>query len=87
MGQYFTIKKSKIMKRLTRYLKRREIAINLLMKRPTDRFTAVTIHKLRVEIKKLRAFLNLISFYSNNFKRKKAYKPFKKLFKQAVNTL
>ena len=83
MGQYFTIKKSKIMKRLTRYLKRREIAINLLMKRPTDRFTAVTIHKLRVEIKKLRAFLNLISFYSNNFKRKKAYKPFKKLFKQA----
>ena len=71
------------MKTLTRYIEDREIAIQLLMKRPMDKFTAVTFHKLRVEIKKLNAFLHFICFYSNDFKRKKAYKPFKKLFKQA----
>jgi len=71
------------MKTLTRYLGRREIAIYLLMKRPRDKFTTHTFHRLRVEIKKLNAFLQLIGFCSDDFKRKKTFKPFGKLFHQA----
>jgi len=71
------------MKTLTRYLGRRKIAIYLLMKRPRDKFTTHTFHRLRVEIKKLNAFLQLIGFCSNDFKRKKTFKPFGKLFRQA----
>ena len=71
------------MKALTRYLERREIAIYLLLKRPRDRFTTHTFHRLRVEIKKLNAFLQLIGFCSDDFKRTKTFKPFRKLFRQA----
>ena len=71
------------MKTLTRHLERREIAIQLLIKRPRDRFTTHTFHRFRVEIKNLNAFLHLISFCSDDFKRKKTFNPFKKLFRQA----
>ena len=71
------------MKRLTRYLEHREGAIHLLVKRYKNRFSADTIHRLRLEIKKLNAFLHLISFCSDDFKRKKTFNPFKKLFRQA----
>ena len=71
------------MKTLTGYLGRRKSAIHLLMKKARTRFTSDKFHRFRVEIKKLNAFLNLISFCSDDFKRKKTFKPFKKLFRQA----
>ena len=71
------------MKALTKYLKKREAAINFLLEKPTRAYTPDTFHKLRVEINKLNAFFELINFYSKDFKRKKTFKPFKLIFRQA----
>ena len=71
------------MKAPTKYLKKREDAINFLLEKPTRAYTIDTFHKLRVEINKLNAFFELINFYSKDFKRKKTFKPFKLIFRQA----
>lgn len=71
------------MKVLTKYFKKRENAINFLLKKPQLAYTPDTFHKLRVEIKKLNAFFELINFCSNGFKQKKTFKPFKLIFHHA----
>lgn len=71
------------MKALIKYLKNREDAINFLLKKSKRAYTPTTFHKLRVEIKKLNAFFELIHFCSNNFKYKKIIKPLKLIFRQA----
>ena len=71
------------MKVLTKYFKKRKNAINFLLEKPKRAYTPDTFHKLRVEIKKLNSFFDLINFCSKEFKRKKTFKPFKLIFRQA----
>jgi len=71
------------MKTLTKYIKNREAAIDFLLRKPRNKFTQNTYHKLRVEIKKLNSVFDLIRFYSTDFRRKKTYRPFKSIFRQA----
>jgi CHAD domain-containing protein len=71
------------MKKLTKYLKKRKTTIDFLLRIPQNKYTPNIFHKLRVEIKKLNSFFDLINFCSANFKRKATYKPFKTIFRQA----
>lgn len=71
------------MKTLTKYLKKRKDVIDSLLRKPNDKYTATTFHKLRVEIKKLNSSFDLINFCSTNFKRKATYKPYKIIFGKA----
>lgn len=71
------------MKTLEKYLKHRETAIISLLEHPRSKYTPGTIHKIRLEIKKLNALFNLINYCSNDFKLKKTFKPFNKIFQLA----
>lgn len=71
------------MKTITKYLKKREDVIGILLRKPSNKYTPNTFHKLRVEIKKLNSIFDLIKFCSTNFKRKETYKPFKLIFRKA----
>jgi CHAD domain-containing protein len=71
------------MKTLTKYFKNRINVIDSLLRRPRDKCTPNTFHKLRVEIKKLNSGFDLINFCSTTFKRKATYKPYKIIFRKA----
>lgn len=71
------------MKALKKYLNSRKVTIDFLLGKPKRNFTPGTFHKLRVELKKVNAFLELVNYCSNGFKKKKTYKPFRKVFQQA----
>jgi CHAD domain-containing protein len=71
------------MKALKKYLKKRRVAINFLLEKPAQSYSPSTFHKLRIEIKKLDALFELLDFCSKNFKRRKNFKPFKLIFRQA----
>ncbi len=71
------------MKAFRKYLEKRKSAINFNLKKRRRSYTSSTFHILRVEIKKLNAFLDLINYCSNDFKRKKTYGPFKVIFQKA----
>ncbi len=68
---------------LSKYFKNLEKKINKILKKPFDKYDEEDYHKLRVEIKKLNALLDLVKGCSKNFKRKKYFKPVKKIFKQS----
>lgn len=51
--------------------------------RAANHFDVEAIHELRVEIKRLRAFLDLIEFVNPNFQAQKNYKKIRKLFRAA----
>lgn len=71
------------MKTLRSQLKKRIATIVALLETPRRKYSSATIHKLRVEIKKLNASLDLINFCASGFKRKKTFEPFKLIFSQA----
>lgn len=71
------------MKALKKYLNSRKITIDFLLGKPKRNFTPGTYHKLRIELKKLNGFLELINYCSKGFRKKKIIKPFSKIFKQA----
>lgn len=71
------------MKKLTTYFKKRETTILALLETPPREYNDETFHQLRVEIKKLNALFELIKFCNKDFKRKKTFKPFKLVFRQA----
>ncbi|ERM82317.1 hypothetical protein P872_18685 [Rhodonellum psychrophilum GCM71 = DSM 17998] len=71
------------MKSLVKYLKKREAEILFLLRKAKEDFTVNDFHKLRVEIKKLNAFFEMVDFCVSGFKRGKKYKPFRLIFKQA----
>lgn len=71
------------MKTLKKYLNSRKVNIDFLLGKPKRSYTAGTFHKLRVELKKLKALLDLVNYRSKDFKRSSTYKPFKKVFRQA----
>ena len=68
---------------LQQYFKQRVIAIEALLKKPDKKFTKEDFHELRVEIKKLRALIELLAFCTKNFESEIIFKPVKKIFKQA----
>lgn len=71
------------MKSLKTYLKKRKNAIISTLKTPKQQYTAETFHQLRVELKKLDALFALLKNNTKKFKRKKTFKPFKFIFRQA----
>lgn len=71
------------MKTFTKNFKKQENTISDLLKQNRADYTPETFHKLRVEIKKLDASFELINFCSKDFKRKKTFKTFKLIFRQA----
>lgn len=71
------------MKAPGKYLSNRESALQIIIEKPRAKFTPGSFHQLRVEIKKLDAFFDLIKYCSKDFKRKKTFKPFKQIFRQA----
>ncbi len=71
------------MKTLLKYYKKRKAAVNDLLEKPARAYTPATFHDLRVEIKKLNALTDLLNYCSEDFKRKKIFRPFKIIFRQA----
>lgn len=66
-----------------KYFRKRMKAINAIIHfKPID-LTADRIHELRLEIKKLKALFELISYTTNKFPRRKYFKPLKTLFENA----
>jgi len=66
------------------YYLARESAINRYFVSASKNGNEDSIHELRVEIKKMRAFLELIKGITPYFDLKRAYKPIKNLFKTAA---
>ncbi len=58
-------------------------SILLLLRKPETQFGPKDFHALRVAIKRIKALLFLISAHCTDFRRKKQFKPFRKLFRQA----
>lgn len=73
----------KTKKTLKSYFKKRTDAIERLLKKPDKQYTVEDYHKLRVEIKKMRALAVLLESSVKNFKSKKILKPVNKIFSQA----
>lgn len=71
------------MKPLEKYYAHHHSNIVQLLSVKPGKYTPENFHKLRVELKKLNALFEIIKYCSREFKRKKAFKPYKKLFKQA----
>lgn len=71
------------MRALKKYLKKRESTINCLLETQQQYYTPDTIHTLRVELKRLNALFNMINYCTKGFKKKKNFKPFKRIFRQA----
>lgn len=71
------------MKTLIKYLSKREKMILRVLATPRSRYTKLTFHNLRIELKKLNALFEILGYCSPEFKRKGYFKPFKILFKQA----
>lgn len=71
------------MERITKKFKKIENEIDLLLQKIKQTNSVVFYHKLRVEIKKLNAFLNLIKFCSRDFNKVRVFKPYKLIFRQA----
>jgi CHAD domain-containing protein len=71
------------MKLVSKYYKKRKETIKSIIDKTPRKYYPGTFHKLRVEIKKLNALLELLDLCSKNFKHKKTFKPFKELFDQA----
>ena len=68
---------------LKQYLKKRVKVITAILLKPAQTYTVATIHDLRVELKKLSAIFKLVNSCSENFKREKTFKHFKRIFEQA----
>jgi CHAD domain-containing protein len=71
------------MKSLVKYIWRRFYAIEYLQHTRPEKCSAALIHKLRIEIKKIKALLNLINRCSEKFKKRKIFEPFKSIYRQA----
>ena len=71
------------MSALKKYLEKRDRTINGLLETQQECYTPDTFHALRVEIKRLNALFNLVNYCSKEFKKKKTFKPFKRIFRQA----
>lgn len=71
------------MKALKTYINNRKNAVKIILEKAPESYTVETFHELRVEIKKMKALLELTAFCNRKFKPKKTFKPFKIIFKVA----
>jgi len=65
------------------YLKKISKKLAALLKKSPESFDDEDYHKLRVEIKKLKAVAGFAAFANENFSKKKQIKPFSKVYKHA----
>lgn len=65
------------------YLKEIQKKLSSLLKNSFKKFSDEDYHKLRVEIKKLKAISGFLEFSQKNFSKKKELKPFSKIYTQA----
>jgi CHAD domain-containing protein len=68
---------------LKKYFKKRIELINASLEKPQRLFTPVDYHKLRVEIKKVKALFGVIEYSTKDFHSEVYFKIFKLLFKKA----
>ena len=68
------------MHRLVIYLRKRAKSIHSILEKPEVEYSTNTFHKLRVEIKKVKALFDLIYFCSEDFEFEKHFRPFKEIF-------
>ncbi|MBF0210014.1 MAG: CHAD domain-containing protein [Desulfamplus sp.] len=73
-----------IIKSFRDYYNERDVAVTKHFMRAAEIVDEESIHELRVEIKKTRAFLELIKGVTPYFDLKKAYSPIRTLFKMAA---
>ena len=71
------------MEKIKKYLDKHSSAIGLLFSKAQKTNTQTYYHQLRIEIKKLRALIDLIGHFDKKFKPNKALKPFHKIFESA----
>jgi CHAD domain-containing protein len=71
------------MKKTENYFEKHSSEMNKLISESAFSFTTEDFHQLRVEIKRIKALTELINFCSDDFKKKKSFRPFKKIFRQA----
>ncbi len=69
------------MKSLWKFLNAREENLQFQLLKPKNVVTPVIFQKIAVEIEMLNAFYGLLKFSDSDFKRKKTFKPFRKLAK------
>jgi len=69
------------MKSLWKFLNTREENLQFLLLKPKNVVTPVIFQKIAVEIEMLSVFYGLLKFSDSDFKRKKTFKPFRKLAK------
>jgi hypothetical protein len=67
------------MKSLWKYLNERDENMRFLLVKTKNVVTPLIFQKVSVEIEKLNAFYGLLKFSDSKFRRKKTFKPFKKL--------
>ncbi|MGN6801220.1 MAG: CHAD domain-containing protein [Ginsengibacter sp.] len=65
------------------YLKEIQKKLSALLNKSPKKFSDEDYHKLRVEIKKLKAISGFLEFSQKNFSKKKELKPFSKIYTQA----
>lgn len=73
----------KVKENLSEYCKKRAINIEKIMSISPKEYGTEEYHKLRVEIKKLHAILDLIKYCHTDFQKNKYFKPFKEIFIQS----
>jgi CHAD domain-containing protein len=65
------------------YYEERIRSIEILLQKPKNEMATGDIHKLRVELKKVRALAHLVRYCTTGFQEKKFMKPCMKIFKAA----
>lgn len=68
---------------LSEYFKKRAINIEKILSIPPEQYGKEEYHKLRVEIKKIHAILDLLNYCQTDFQKNKYFKPFKEIFIQS----
>jgi CHAD domain-containing protein len=68
---------------MKKYFRKRNENIRKILSKPKDKINIKDIHKLRVNIKKIKAVLNLLCYCDKKFDHKKHYKIYGSLFKRA----
>ena len=68
---------------LRTYYEERLRAVEAIVQKQDGNISEEAIHKLRVEIKKIKAVAQLVHFCTNDFQRKQLLKAYKKIFKAA----
>src|SRR6185436_616704 len=73
----------KVKKEMKDYFRERDRNIDLLLKKLRHSFAPENFHRLRVEIKKTKAFFELIGSASKKFDRDHFFRPYRTIFKEA----